>query len=165
MLLTPPNGPEEIWEFYEFDPERHVRDGQATPEWEAKMVLVPTPRPLLFLGQPVHRIRVHHKIATITQMTLEAVDREGLWDVIEVYSGSYLFRPKRLGAVLSMHAFGAGLDFDAERNSMGRPIGQTPMGGTRRGWRTVLLFEEMGWTWGGWFPTPDAMHLQFGKGY
>ncbi|MCD0158658.1 M15 family metallopeptidase, partial [Deinococcus sp. 6GRE01] len=59
---------------------------------------------------------------------------------------------------LSVHAFGAALDFDAAWNAYGVPLAQQQID------RDVIrVFQECGWEWGGLWSDPyeDGMHLQW----
>lgn len=57
---------------------------------------------------------------------------------------------------LSMHSYGAAVDFDWDLNPYGKGSG-TPMHENPRFYET---FEEAGWTWGGRWRTPDPHHFE-----
>ncbi len=74
-----------------------------------------------------------------------------------VFDGSYNYRNKRGGTSLSMHAYGAAIDWDAKDNEQHSQAhlftADSPL---------VVEFEREGWIWGGrWSPgSIDAMHVQ-----
>ena len=77
---------------------------------------------------------------------------------IYLYGGCYEFRRISGSNNLSMHAYGAAIDLDPERNGRGKPYnasaGMIPM-------EVVNIFKSEGWKWGGNFKTiPDCMHFQ-----
>lgn len=165
--MRPPIGLAEIVAFYGW------RDAFLTDlaSWERWMVLVrpPLERSFLYLGdrgpEPSRGLRVHHNLANELSGALAEISAAGCWDLVERHSGAYAFRAQRGGAKLSMHAFGAAVDFDAPMNQRGMPVSDTLLGGTDRGQQVVAIMERRGWTWGGHFPVPDAMHFQWGSGY
>jgi hypothetical protein len=57
-----------------------------------------------------------------------------------------------------MHAVAAAVDVNAGWNPMQSPL-RTDMPE-----EFTAAWEEVGWTWGGHFPTPDPMHFQWGSG-
>jgi hypothetical protein len=84
------------------------------------------------------------------------LDKEGLWARLRTYDGGYAWRTQRGStSKLSMHAFGAALDFDAATNKLGRK-GDMDLG-------VVAAFEASGWTWGGRFGRYDFMHFQWAR--
>ncbi len=73
------------------------------------------------------------------------------------FSGSYNYRPMRGGGALSMHAYGAALDFDDEDNpfhSKEHLFTESSL--------IVKAFESEAWIWGGSWASQsiDAMHFQ-----
>jgi hypothetical protein len=77
-------------------------------------------------------------------------------EVIGDYNGCFNFRPMRGGSNLSMHAYGAAIDFMAGRN------------GNKTSWPTrasmpvsvMEIFAKEGWLSAGAFWGRDAMHFQ-----
>ena len=57
------------------------------------------------------------------------------------------------GGDVSRHAWGAALDINYGRNPTGVSSGQDP--------RLVEIMERWGFTWGGTWLVPDAMHFEF----
>lgn len=74
---------------------------------------------------------------------------------MHLYGGAYNYRVKRGLSSLSVHAFGAALDFDPEHNGLGSKKGKMhPL--------VVDAFKSEGAVWGGNFKSrPDPMHFQF----
>lgn len=161
--LVAPFGFDEIIKFYGWEP-RFMND---LPSWEARMVVVHAPlgAEFLFGTQHASGIRVHGKIANEFEDRLIEVRNAGLWDYLQHESGGYNFRlQKGSNSKLSMHCFGAAIDFDAEHNPLGRPAPLTRLG-SEPGLEVVRIFQRGGWTWGGEWGRPDSMHLQFGGGF
>lgn len=71
------------------------------------------------------------------------------------YDGSYNFRPMRGGSQMSMHAFACAIDWDAADNAFHSThhlfTDQSLL---------VTKFKDEGWSWGGDWHSPDAMHVQ-----
>lgn len=144
-------------------------------EWESRMVVVKAPPGVSFFfdrdedgvrdpGEDSRGIRVHPACSDQLVGALLDVKAQGLWRFVESCAGGYAWRPQRGSAKLSMHSLGAAVDFDARRNPLGRSPEITAMG-SGDGLRVVRIFEDHGWTWGGRWERPDAMHFQFGSGY
>lgn len=86
--------------------------------------------------------------------TNEVLHQNGL----DLFGGSFNFRPIRGRVNLSTHAYGCSVDLDPESNQLGAK-------GTMAPW-VVKIFEDEGWTWGGKFKKrPDFMHFQACSGY
>jgi hypothetical protein len=162
-MMTPPNGLPEIMKLYG-DPALYVRqDGTVSPIWECRMVIVPFPSPLP-LGWALEKLaagcRVNQAIAQQVEALFRALVAGGAWSHIRTFDGGYNWRPKRSSSrSISMHAFGAALDFNAETNRQGTDGDMDP--------RIVKIAEEQRWTWGGrWSGAArDDMHFQWGSGY
>jgi hypothetical protein len=143
-------------------------DGLPTQEWqEDHLILMPVPFPLRLAWQPtttVRRIRCHVKAAISLEHILHAIlahyggDPEKVRAArMDLFGGCYEFRRARGGSQLSMHAWGAAIDLDPERNELGVPwkpgTGMMPQA-------VVEIFESAGWTWGGGWKRPDPMHFE-----
>jgi len=82
--------------------------------------------------------------------------------------GCFNPRPKRVvracGLVgwdegLSMHAVAGAVDINADTNPMRTPLTcDMPA-------EFIACFTDVGFTWGGKFPTPDPQHMQWASGY
>lgn len=143
-------------------------DGRPTATWEkSHLTVFPAPYPMVAAwdhSARISRIRCHQKVAPSLQRVLQGIlahfgseaavqrNRMHLW------GGCYNYRPVRFGNRLSVHAWGAAIDLDPDRNPLGAPytegVGMIPM-------EVVGLFEAEGWKWGGRFSSrPDCMHFQ-----
>lgn len=156
-----PTGIIEITQLYG-DPAPYVRDdGTISPLWEARMTKVYLPGPLPLGWRPVvavRSVRVNEAIAAEADLVFRALREAHLWDHIATFDGGYCWRPMRGARKLSMHGFGAALDFNAESNPLGVKGDMNE--------RVVACFEDHGWTWGGrWTDRPDGQHFQYGRGY
>lgn len=146
------------------------RDGNGVPDraWEDQnlIALVPPWRMVLAWDTAVRlrSIRVHKKAAESLGRVLarvwEAYDRDQAKvdrARMHLYGGCYMFRLVRGGHSLSIHSWGAAIDLDPERNGLGVPYdeskGMMPQ-------TVVQCFMGEGWTWGGRWGRPDAMHFQ-----
>jgi hypothetical protein len=73
--------------------------------------------------------------------------------------GCFCPRMKRVNGALSVHSWGLAVDICADTNPMGKPL-RTDMPRA-----FIDAFIAQGFTWGGSFPTPDPMHMQWISGY
>ena len=161
-----PFGWDEINQFYGDIRKYITEDGAISPKWEMeKLIFVDLPFDPLPLGwetEPgvishVSRIRCHRRIAWPLWRALDKIREDGLRKELKTFDGGFNFRRQRGAKKLSMHAFGAAFDFNADRNQ----LGEVPM--MHHG--IVEAFEGCGFTWGGRWDRPDGMHFQFGSGY
>ena len=159
--MKAPVGRDAIFELYG-DPTPLVgEDGHVSSIWEARMVPVRLPGPLpLGWDENVfaRSVRVHQTIDDVVRETFDALVVH--WSSLRTYDGGYVWRTQRGSSKkLSMHSFGAALDFNAATNRQGSPGNMHPS--------IVAVFEAHGWTWGGRFRESrvDPMHFQFGSGY
>lgn len=155
------------------DPVRAPHDDTASllafygKPWENSQLLtgVPCPWQLFYDGQPWnHPIRFHVKAAPYLEQALNEIwDKAGhdnqsdLLEHVAHFSGSYNYRPVRGSSRLSTHAFGASIDFDAQRLPLGKavPASEMPQ-------EVVTAFDNAGFTWGGRFRgRKDVMHFQW----
>ena len=113
---------------------------------------------------PIPSIVIHKKCAASLERALARVwvelgkselkIREFRYDV---FSGSFAYRAKRGASSLSMHAYGAAIDWDAPDNQMHSIrhlfTNESPL---------IRAFRAEGWIWGGdWSDSGvDAMHVQ-----
>jgi hypothetical protein len=144
-------------------------------EWEARMTLVRAPAGVSFYfdrdgdgqrdpDENARGIRVHPAVAVDLEQILTEIRDAGLWRYVEPMSGGFAWRTQRGSTKLSTHSLGIGIDFDAIRNPLGVPPSKTAIG-TGGGLKVVSIFEAHGWTWGGNWHRPDAMHFQACSGY
>lgn len=88
------------------------------------------------------------------------IDHGGLLDRIVTYDGCFVKRNIRGSNAISMHAYGAAIDINAEQNGMGeRPARLGEKGCVAE---FVQIFALYGWYWGGNFSRPDGMHFEKG---
>lgn len=141
------------------------KNGHANPLWEQEnLIWVPVPWKLYYAGQLIPRqsVRLHKKVAESAKRVFKRIwdaaaqsqaqiDAWGMSD----FSGSYNYRQKRGGSSLSMHAYGAAIDFDADRNGFGD---RTPHFASSQ--PVLDAFAAEGWVWGGHWSKPDGMHWQ-----
>jgi hypothetical protein len=134
-------------------------DGSSAWE-EEHLVLLPAPYALFMDGQLVRNIRCHklvrdslRRILTAIRdlyKTPEAIHAAGL----DQYDGCYNYRVVRGASHLSMHAYGAAVDFDAADNPLGATHGRMPA-------EVVAIFKAEGWRWGGDYTgRQDWMHFE-----
>lgn len=159
--MKAPRGRQQIVELYG-DPTLWTRDDATPhPSWESLMVTVrfPSPLPLGWdKSKFATRARVHRAIAPTVEITFAALRDENAWRHLRTYDGGYTWRPKRGSRKMSMHAFGGALDFDSATNGLGdHYFDMHP--------KVVQVFRACGWTWGGQWKRPDAMHFQWGRAY
>lgn len=140
-------------------------DGDANKSWEKKnIVKLPAPWKLVTAWdfQPVRGIRIHQRCADSLDRVLQSIwlkagksDQKIMEWGMHLYAGGFSFRLMRGGTNLSMHSWGCAVDFDSARNSFGD---STPNFGTLPA--VTEAFAAEGWTWGGSWKKPDAMHWQ-----
>ena len=121
---------------------------------------------IVYEGEPIrgNGIRINKKCAASLARVLLSV-----WDLVDhsqaeierlhyhMYSGSFVVRSMRGLASLSMHAYGAAIDWDDEHNehhSRHHMLQEDSL--------LIQQFKKEGWIWGGNWPWPgiDAMHVQ-----
>lgn len=125
----------------------------------------------------ITRIATHVKCAPALAEWLEQVWRNSSrhqatinrWGM-NVFSGSFNYRPMRGLSALSMHAYGCAFDFDAPRNGLGNR--QPNFARPEMRDAIVAPFLKLGGIWGGdWDgdgssldePRCDGMHFQFAR--
>jgi hypothetical protein len=129
--------------------------------WEAAhLVTFDAPYALYMDGQLVRRIRCHKLVKDSLLLILtkilalyktpEVIHAVGL----DQYDGCYNFRNVRGASHLSMHSYGAAIDFDAAHNPLGATTGRMPP-------EVVAIFKAEGWRWGGDYSgRKDWMHFE-----
>jgi hypothetical protein len=124
--------------------------------WESTNLVYMAPKFDLAMGSiPITSITIHKLCADSLRRILDylaVVDQPGKNE----FGGSYCYRMMRANSrALSMHAYGAAIDFDPENNAFGSHkhsfTEDSPI---------VRAFEAEGWVWGGRWSYPDAMHFQ-----
>ncbi len=135
--------------------------------WQRDNLVMCVPPFAMHFGRfPVKRFQCHKKVCESLDVIFgelwklygcdqEKIDRDG----ISNFSGCYNFRNTRGSTHLSMHAFGAAIDFDAERNPMHH--GEISTGFITSESAIVHIFKKYGWFWGGDFhDRKDPMHFE-----
>lgn len=156
-----PHGRDEIVRAYG-DPAPFIRDdGSISPLWAQRMVKVafPAPLPLSWdLKLNATAALVNQVVAGDVDRVFQALRKEGLWTKLRTWGGGYAWRPQRGSSTkLSLHSWGAAMDFDTATNELGT-IGDIDPG-------VVELFRSFGWTWGGTWTRRDDQHVQAASGY
>jgi D-alanyl-D-alanine carboxypeptidase len=137
----------------------------ASSGWSAShLVHVTCPWTLHMDKATLHQIQIHKLCAPSLARVLASVWEQCGKDPEKIaalrydrFSGSYNYRPMRGGAALSMHAYGAAIDWDDADNAHHSQkhlfTAESPL---------IKAFLDEGWEWGGnWSgPSIDAMHVQ-----
>jgi hypothetical protein len=129
--------------------------------WKAatlSALAVPFPSALRISGTKVLARQVYpHRLVreSLVDVFTELITADA-WRYVRDYAGMYCYRLRRGGSSLSMHSWGAAIDFNAERYPLGCPPDRTDPFVTE----VVPVFERHGWVWGGRWSRPDAMHFQ-----
>jgi hypothetical protein len=141
--------------------------GRASGSWEAgNITRVVPPFVMRYDGNPVRAIAMHRKCAGSFMRVLNRIWEAAGQDQATVdawgastFAGSYVFRAKRGGGTLSMHAYGCAIDLDPARNGF---HDVTPNFGIGSQLAVVRAFEAEGWEWGGRWKgrSCDGMHFQ-----
>lgn len=105
-------------------------------------------------------VSLHRLVAPVFLATWAELVRRGLHTKLRTFDGSVAYRHMghNRSRPLSVHAFGAALDFDAAWNGYGVPLERMQLNR-----EVARCFEECGWTWGGrWTGAyADGMHFQW----
>lgn len=129
----------------------------------ANVTEVPCPWPLRVGDVVTDHIHCHKKVAESLMRVLNKTWIDAGRDMrkitsqhSDIYDGCYNFRAMRGGGRLSMHAFAVAIDWDAAHNPWRSRkfffTKDTPL---------IANFLAEGWTWGGMWSAPDAMHVQY----
>lgn len=140
-------------------------DGYPTESWKKEFLTKIEPPYPMFLAwdtaKQVRTIRCHKKVAEslnwiLTQIRTEFQGKLGESGVC-LFGGVYEFRRVSGSSKLSLHAYGAAIDLDPERNGRGYLYD----GGVRMISPVVVdIFRAENWKWGGDFTNPDCMHFE-----
>jgi len=136
----------------------------ASAGWGAKNIAkVVPPFPLHMGDLAIPAFKVNKIAAASLRKVLQTVWDECSHNPAKVhavhadcFSGDWVVRQARGLSMISMHAYGLAIDFDAP----GNPLGSTKTFFTPSS-LLVRAFESEGWVWGGrWTSRRDAMHFQ-----
>lgn len=122
---------------------------------ESQLVNLPAPVAMLYEGKRIKTIRVHRQCADSLARALTAAYLVAP-RVVEIYDGCFNNRAMRGGSTPSLHARGAAIDLDADknRNLIAWPVVATmPI-------EVMECFALEGWLPAGAFWGRDAMHFQ-----
>ncbi len=129
--------------------------------------MLDVPYPLYVEGKRVDRINVHSRIAEAVHRALtNTLEHYGAKQVkalgLDIYDGCYNNRPKRGGTSLSVHAYAAALDFNAEHNALRMDHAEALFAGPEYEpwWR---FWEAEGAVSLGRARDYDWMHVQFAR--
>lgn len=163
----PKADPVELGRFYGI----HTLDqyGVPTARWEdTRLREITFPYPMRLAWDPAKTLwksRAHEQVVPSLRRIFNAIWKFYGGNVVairearmDLYGGIYCFRRARGLSSLSMHAYGAAIDLDPEKNAMGVPwkAGKGMMPEI-----VVQIFEAEGWKWGGkWKSRPDPMHFE-----
>jgi hypothetical protein len=145
----------------EADADEFYGHSDGSSKWEAEhLVTFEAPYALYMDGQLIRRIRCHKKVEQSLYKILSAIQAhyktpEAIKAVgLDQYDGCYNYRNVRGRNGLSMHAYGAAVDFDAAHNPLGAVFGSMPK-------EVVEIFKSEGWRWGGDYSgRKDFMHFE-----
>ena len=101
-------------------------------------------------------VTCHGAMIAPLRRALGRLQRQGLARLVDRgdYAGCFAARRIADSGSLSLHAWGLAVDINASEN----PQGSKP----RQDRRVVRAFEDVGFTWGGRWPTaPDGMHFEW----
>lgn len=106
------------------------------------------------------RIRLHKIAAPSLVAAFTELNESIYWKELLSYDGAFVPRLIRGSYdILSNHALGIAIDLNAAWNPMGKP--PTPAGETGSLFNIAEIFKSYGWSWGGDWRNPDAMHLEY----
>jgi hypothetical protein len=139
---------------YSFEPFSYVShgDGMITidPDWVRRNI-VTVELPIFGGVARCHRVMVPQLLAALREVQAAGLDRHidprdygGCWVPRHI-----MFNPSRS---LSMHAWGLAVDFNVSTNQYGAQPQMHP--------GIVEIFERWGFSWGGYWSTPDGMHFE-----
>lgn len=139
-----------------------VANGIVVPEtWESSNMEM-----LKAVAPGVSRLYVNRYVAPILRAAIDACLALNDGYVIRTL-GCFAPRPKRVNGDLSTHSWGIAIDLNASTNPLQPPPSPGTGAEVKRdipdAW--IAEFEKRGFTWGGRFPKPDPMHLQYVRGY
>lgn len=144
-----------------FGTQEGLRDFYGEPGDEGNLVSIEFPYPMYYGRQLVTKTRCHKKVADSLLRILKNLGQLGggsreILEPVSDYGGIYNFRNKRGGTRLSVHAWGAAIDLDADDNTFKDPW---PIKADMP-FEVMEEFAKEGWTSAGAFWGYDAMHFE-----
>ena len=151
-----------------YGPIRLGPTGQPTRAWEREtLITIRAPYPLALAWRPdrrITRVSCHRLVAeSLTRILSGILSHFGTIEAVraarmDLFGGCYNYRLIGGSHRLSVHSFGAAVDFDPENNRLGLAYVE---GSAMMPRAVVDIFEGEGWRWGGSFRRrPDCMHFQ-----
>jgi hypothetical protein len=163
-LVAPPNGSVEWARFYGDFPgiyNDQTRRYEYDPQWwRFNVVQMELPFVLRIAWDRIHivkRISVNWRIEEPLRLVFDEIVKKNLTCHVCEYGGTSSLRKVRGGAVWSTHSWIAAIDLNPGAN----PLGEKPTMNRN----VVSVFEDHGFTWGGWFSRQDGMHFQYGRDF
>lgn len=128
---------------------------------EGSLVGITPPYPMFYDGRQVKTLRCHKRVADSLLRVLTAIGaghggRREVMEAAEDYGGCFNHRLKRGGSSLSIHAWGAAIDLDADDNT----FRDTWPAQADMPLEIMEAFAREGWVSAGAFWGYDAMHFQ-----
>ncbi len=107
------------------------------------------------------RFACHRKVAKPLVDAFEAVDQQGLTNLLKFWGGCWVPRHKSWNPErsLSSHSWGIAFDINVQWNGYG--VEPAPRGREGSVVELVPIFESFGFAWGGYFGTKDGMHFEY----
>lgn len=92
------------------------------PGDESNLTRILPPYPIFYEEKQVYAVRCHKKVSASLERVLAAIGKgfgksRGIMEEAEDYGGCFNFRNKRGASSLSVHAWGAAIDLDADDNT------------------------------------------------
>lgn len=151
---------------------RGVGGAVVSKKWYAENIIYVAPLWPMKMGDiKITRIPFHRRAAPALAAVFAEIRDEmpGLIRAagLNIFGGSFNYRPMRGGTALSMHAYGCAIDFDPARNGLGDRtphIANFP--------EIIAVFRKHGAIWGGDWDGDgdtlderrcDGMHFQFAR--
>jgi hypothetical protein len=142
--------------------------GRPTRAWEQEtLITIRSAYPLALSWRPdqrITRVICHRLVAeSLTRILSGILSHFGTIEAVraarmDLFGGCYNYRQIGGSHRLSVHSFGAAVDFDPENNPLGRAYVE---GSVMMPRAVVDIFQAEGWRWGGSFRRrPDCMHFQ-----
>ena len=88
-------------------------------------------------------------------IAFENVLKAGISDQLRTWDGCFNIRAKRASKSMSLHSWGIAIDINAAWNRFGKKPTMSK--------ELVDCFANAGFSWGGYWRTPDGMHFQLEK--
>lgn len=140
-------------------------DGYPTESWKKEFLTkIKSPYPMVLAWDTTKQVRsitchklIAESLSRILQNIADKFYGRYTESRVNLFGGVYEFRRVSGSAKLSLHAYGAAIDLDPERNGRGYLYD----GGEKMISPVVVdIFRLENWKWGGDFINPDCMHFE-----